>query len=380
MLNLHPRIADLKPSATVEMTEKIRSERAAGRHILSLSSGDPNIPTDPRIIEAATQAMAAGDTKYAPSPGIPALREAVAARELRKSGANYDPADILITPGGKFALFAAMMSFVGTGDEVLIAEPGWVSYSPIVSICGATPVIVPALGRLDIAELERLSSPHTRAIIVNSPVNPSGRVVEADEIQALVEFAQRHDIWIVFDQVYSDLLHEGEFSYPQSTTQGFERTIVIDSFSKTFGMTGWRLGYLALPPGYARRIQRLIQHSIYSVPGFIQAAGVRALSLYDDLVPRYSAMFRQRQLKAHAALNQIPGIQCSLPRAGFYLFPSVSVDDRLVASHWLEKLSVSSLPGSAFGAAGSGHLRLSVTSPDDELEEALHRISQAGLP
>jgi len=377
-LSLATRVTELKPSATVEMTERLRAARAAGRRILSLSSGDPNIETDERIIDAAARAMRAGDTHYGPAAGMPALREAIAEREQRRCGALYRENDILITPGGKFALLAALMGTVSPGDEVIVPEPGWVSYGPCVKLCGGTPVIVPMLDQIDHAVIERAITPRTKAIIVNSPVNPSGRVLPQDEIDTVLELAERYNLSVVFDQVYSDLLHEGEFAYPQATESGRARTFVVDSFSKTFGMTGWRLGYLATPAGTAKTILRFIQHSIYCVPGFIQAAGLEALGLYDELVPMYRERFRARQLRAAARLDAIDGIECSAPRASFYLFPRVAADDGVLASAWLDKLDVSSLPGSAFGAAGAGHLRLSVAASDADIDEALERIARFG--
>jgi aspartate/methionine/tyrosine aminotransferase len=375
---LAARVAALKPSATVEMTERLRAARAAGRKILSLSSGDPNIDTDPRIIEAAHRAMLAGDTRYAPAPGILPLREAIVEREARH-GAQYTPADILVTPGGKFALLAALMGTVSTDDEVIIPEPGWVSYGPCVQMCGGKPVILPMLDSIDLAALERAITPRTVAIILNSPVNPTGRVLPPAEVQGVLELAERHNLWLIFDQVYADLLHVAPFTYPQATEAGHARTLVVDSFSKTFGMTGWRLGYLALPTGMAKTVQRFLQHSVYCVPGFIQAAGVTALGLFDEVVPQYRETFRRRQLHAAERLNAIPGVKCEAPGASFYLFPSVQADDSALAARWLDTLNVSTLPGSAFGATGAGHLRLSVTSDDAEIDAALDLISKAGL-
>ena len=376
---LTARVAELKPSATVEMTERLRAARAAGRNILSLSSGDPNIETDSRIIDAAERAMRAGDTRYGPAAGMPALREAIAERERHRCGATYEAADILITPGGKFALLTALMGTVAPGDEVIVPEPGWVSYGPCVKLCGGTPVILPMLDRVDSAMIERAITPRTKAIILNSPVNPTGRVLPQDEIDAVLALAERHNLVLVFDQVYSDLLHEGPFAYPQATPAGQARTVVVDSFSKTFGMTGWRLGYLATPPGLAKTILRFVQHSIYCVPGFVQAAGLEALGLYDELVPVYRERFRTKQLRVAEHLDKIDGIECIAPRASFYLFPRVAADDSALATAWLDKLDVSSLPGSAFGAAGAGHLRLSVTASDADIDEALERIAKFGL-
>lgn len=376
---LADRVVGLKPSATVEITERVRNARAAGRKIIGLSSGDPNLETDPRIIAAAERAMRAGDTHYGPPAGLPALREAIVHRDTRRSGVTYDAADVIVTPGGKFALLTALMGVVQPGDEVLVPEPGWVSYGPCVHMCGGTPVGISMLDRIDEAALESVVTPRTKAIIINSPVNPTGRVLSAAEIASVLTFAQRHDLWILFDQVYSDLLYQGEFPNPQRLPGGQERVFVIDSLSKTFGMTGWRLGYLLTPPGLSKTILKFIQHSIYCVPGFVQAAGITALSLDQELVPRYRKIFRSRLETAAARLSATPGISCELPSATFYLFPSVAASDTEVAKRWLDEIDVASVPGSSFGKSGAGHLRLSLTCSDNELDEALNRIARIGV-
>ncbi len=373
------RVASLRPSATVEMTEKVRAARASGRRILSLASGDPGIPTDPRIIEAAHAALKAGDTRYGPVLGDPKLRAALAAHESRRSGAQYEEGDIIVTPGGKFALLTALMGIVEAGDEVLVPEPGWVSYGPCVELCAGKPVMLPMLDRIDTELVAKAITPRTVAIIVNSPVNPTGRVVTQKELDALVELADRHNLWIVFDQVYSDLVHTASFPTPQATAKGRALTFVVDSFSKTFGMTGWRLGYLAVPAGISKPISRFIQHSIYCVPGAVQVAGLKALEIYDEVVPGYRELFRRRQREAASRLDAVAGISCVAPDASFYLFPSVDADDRALAARWLDLHDVASVPGSAFGSAGARHLRLTVTASDQEIDEALTRIAAAGV-
>jgi aspartate/methionine/tyrosine aminotransferase len=376
---LAARFLGLKPSATVEMTERVRNARASGRKIIGLASGDPNIDTDPRIIAAAERAMRQGDTRYGPPAGVPALREAIVKREAERSGVTYDPADVIVTPGGKFALLTALMAVVENGDEVLVPEPGWVSYGPCVQLCGGTPVGISMLDRIDEAALERTVSPRTKAIIVNSPVNPTGRVFSAGEIASVLAFAQRHDLWIVFDQVYCDLLYSGDFPTPARLAGGRERVLVVDSLSKTFGMTGWRLGYLALPPGLSKSVLKFIAHSVYCVPNFLQTAGVTALSLSDELVPRYREMFRERLARAAARLSSVPGIACSMPAATFYLFPSVQAADTEVARRWLDEIDVATVPGSSFGRGGVGHVRMSLACSDHELDDALERIARIGI-
>jgi aspartate/methionine/tyrosine aminotransferase len=373
------RFRTMKPSATVENSERIRAARAAGRRILGLSSGDPGLVTDPRIIAAAEAAMRDGQTHYSAPAGEPGLRAAIARREQARSGASYDPADILVTPGGKFALVTALMGVVNPGDEVLVLEPGWVSYGAAVRLAGGVPVSVPTLDRLDPDALERSITPRTCALILNSPVNPTGRVLRESELVAAIAVAKRHCLWIVFDQVYGDLAYDIPMAYPQALAGGFSRTLVVDSLSKSFGMTGWRLGYLALPRGLAAGVVKFLQHSIYCVPPFIQKAGEAALALAGELVPRYRELFRRRLAHAAAALDALPGIACAMPDATFYLFPRVDADDVVLAQRWLAEGDVAVMPGSAFGPSGKGHLRLSLACGDDELEEALARIARMGV-
>lgn len=373
------RFRVMQPSATVENTERIRVARASGRRILGLSSGDPNIVTDPRIIAAAERAMRGDRTHYSAPGGEPELRTAIAAREAERSRARYDPDDILVTPGGKFALLTALMGIVNPGDEVLVPQPGWVSYGPCVRLCGGSPVAVPMLDRLDLAAMAAAVTAHTRALILNSPVNPTGRVLSEAELGAVIALAHKHDLWIVFDQVYSDLIYGKKFPYPQALGGGFERTLVVDSLSKSFGMTGWRLGYLALPPGMAKSLIKFLQHSIYCVPAFIQAAGAEALSLRRELVPQYRDMFRRRLERTSVRLDAMPGIGCVMSDATFYLFPKVAGDDTAIAQRWLAEGNVAVMPGSAFGANGKGHLRLSLSCSDADLDEALTQIARLGI-
>ena len=374
---LGARFRSLKPSATVEMSERVRAAKQQGRDVIGLASGDPNVPTDERIVEEAYRSLKSGATHYTSSLGELALREAVARRELQRAAASYDPADVIITPGGKFAVLAALMALVDAGDEVLIPQPGWVSYGPCVRLCGGVPIAVNMLERFDMAALERACTGRTRAVIVNSPVNPTGRVLTRDEIDALVAMAESRNIWIIFDQVYADLTYNGSITFPQAVPTGHERTLVVDSLSKSFGMTGWRLGYLAMPPGIVSSVVKFIQHSIYCVPPFIQAAGVRALELSDELQPRYRAHFRKRVLRAAEALDKVAGIDCAIPEAGFFLFPRVEGDETQIARRWLDELDIAVLPGTAFGEAGAGHLRISLSCSDADIDRALDRIAHA---
>lgn len=373
------RFRSIAPSATVEMSERVRTARASGREIINLATGDPNLPTDPRIIDAAERAMRDGRTHYSSSVGEPALRSAVTQRESERSGAAYAPDDVLITPGGKFAVLTALMGIVEPGDEVLIPAPGWVSYGPCVTLSGGTPVPLRVLDTLDPEELERAVTPRTHAVIVNSPSNPTGRVMSTAEVDAVVEVAVRHDLWIIFDQVYADLVYDGDLPFPQSRRDGLERTLVVDSLSKSFSMTGWRLGYLLMPPGLVGSFKKFVQHSVYCVPAFVQAGGVRALELAAELLPGYRMLFQARVKRGAEKLEEIEGMTCPLPPASIHLFPRVDADEVALARRWLDECRVAVLPGTAFGQAGAGHLRVSMTCSDAELDVALDRLAKAGI-
>lgn len=373
---LAPRVTGIGPSATVEMTEQIRSARATGKKILSFASGDPNITTHPAVIEAAHRALLEGDTHYGPAAGISPLREAIAARLAGRSVARYTADEVLITPGGKFAVFAALMSVVMPGDEVIIFDPCWVSYGPCIQLCGGQPIVIPSRDGIPLEYVATRITPKTRMMIVNSPVNPTGRVLSRAELVGLAKLAKQHDLWLLFDQVYSDLVFNGEFVFMQDIEDAQDRTFVADSLSKTYGMTGWRVGFVIAPLRAIKPLLRVIQHSIYCVPPFIQAAAVAALALPETVIEDYRRIFSIRRDKAVSALNRLNGINCVAPDATFYLFPSVDRDDRAVAQEWLEKLSIAALPGSSFGADGAGHLRLSLACSDHDLDQALHKLSE----
>jgi aspartate/methionine/tyrosine aminotransferase len=373
------RLASLQPSATVEMTERVRAARAKGRPVIGLSSGDPNIPTDPRIVAAAEQALHAGRTHYSAPAGELTLRDAIAAREKVRGGADFHAEDVLVTPGGKFALLAALMAIVDPGDEVLIPEPGWVSYAPCVRLCGGMPIPFSTMNLIDQESFGRLFGPKTKAMIVNSPVNPTGRIISRDELISIGRISYENAAYIVFDQVYADLTHDTTMVFPQGGIVDSGRLFIIDSLSKSFGMTGWRLGYMIPPKEFVRPVLKFIQHSIYCVPAFIQLAGVRALELSDEVVPLYRSTFRNRLDRAVHRLSTVPGMSCHVPDAAFYLFPAIDGDDVATARTWLDQWDVAVLPGSAFGQAGKGHLRLSLAASDEEIDEALDRINAAGI-
>ena len=374
---LSNRFDDLKPSATVEMTEKVRQLRLSGKEIIGFSSGDPNIDTHPAIVKALNHAVQNGETNYGPPQGQEGLRKALSTYLTKRSNVEFLPEEIIITPGGKFAVYAAIMSIVNPNDEVIVLEPGWVSYSPCIMLAGGVPVRVNALNSINHEELNRKISPRTKAIIVNSPVNPTGRIIPEDELQLIAKLVKKHNLWVISDEVYSELVYEPHRHFSIAAMEEMKpRTFLVDSFSKTFGMTGWRLGSLSLPKDYVKNVLKIIQHSIYCVPPFIQSAAEEAMNLLPDIIPDIRNDFRSKVAYAWNKINALPGFSCPEPQATFYLFPQIQGDDKTLAMELLEKLNMAVLPGSAFGSSGKGHIRFSITCSTELLEKAMFLLEQ----
>jgi aspartate aminotransferase len=372
---LSNRFDNLKPSATVEMTEKVRQLRLSGREIIGLSSGDPNVRPHPAIVEALSEAIGAGETTYGPSQGKDGLRQALSAYLSNRSEADYSPDEIIITPGGKFAVYAAILSIVNPGDEVLVLEPGWVSYSPCITLAGGKAVHINCLKSVDHRKLKQAITARTKAIIINTPVNPTGRIISREELEKIAALACEFNLWVISDEVYAELVYAPHQHFSIAALDGMkERTFLVDSFSKTFGMTGWRLGGLALPPEHVKTVLKIVQHSIYCVPPFIQSAAEKALDLLPAIISDIRENFHQRVIYAQRKLNALPGFTCPPPVATFYLFPAADGDDKKLSMQLLDDLNIAVLPGSAFGHSGRGHIRFSLTCSMDVLREAMNRL------
>ncbi len=373
--DLSNRFDNLKPSATVEMTEKVRRLRSSGREIIGLSSGDPNLRPHPAIVEALNRAISSGETNYGPPQGKESLRQALSVYLSNRSGVDYSPSEIIITPGGKFAVYTAILSIVDPGDEVIVLEPGWVSYSPCITLAGGNAVQVDCLKCIDHQKLKHAITSQTKAIIVNTPVNPTGRILSREELEKIAALACEYNLWVISDEVYAELVYAPNHHFSIASLDGMkERTFLVDSFSKTFGMTGWRLGSLGLPPEHVKTVLKIVQHSIYCVPPFIQTAAEKALDLLPVIISDTRESFRQRVTYAHQKLQALPGFTCPPPVATFYLFPAIDGDDKKLSMQLLDDLNIAVLPGSAFGRSGRGHIRLSLTCSMDDLKEAIRRL------
>lgn len=377
------RMSRLGTETAFEVLAKARALEAQGREIVHLEIGEPDFNTPENVITAAEAALQEGFTHYSPSPGIPELREAIARFAGRKRGVRFSPEQVVVTPGGKPIMFFVLLALAEAGDEVIYPNPGFPIYESMINFVGATPVAIPLREknqfRLDVDELESKITPRTRLIIINSPQNPTGGVLSRSDVQRVSELVARHDVLLLSDEIYSEILYEGEHVSPIIFPGMPERTIILDGFSKSYAMTGWRLGYGIMPPDLVPHIARLVTNSVSCTATFVQKGGVAALEGPQDDVRNMVEEFRRRRQVIVEGLNQIPGVRCQVPAGAFYAFPYVGdlgLDCRAIADLLLYEGGVATLAGTSFGAYGEGYLRLSYANSIENLQKALDRIDQ----
>ncbi|MEO2002615.1 MAG: pyridoxal phosphate-dependent aminotransferase [Candidatus Poribacteria bacterium] len=381
----NPALADraklLRTESAFEVLHRARALEAAGRDIVHLEIGQPDFPTPGHIVDAAFKAVRDGATGYAPTVGIPELRDAVAEYTTASRGVNVTPDQVVITPGAKPIMFFALLACVEAGDEVITPNPGFPIYESMIRFVGAKPVPLPlreGIGfRFDVDELRSLVTSKTKMLIVNSPGNPTGGVLGDRELSAIAELATEHRFWVLSDEVYSRLLYGAEHRSILSYDGMADLTILLDGVSKTYAMTGWRLGWGVMPKRLVDAFSLLMVNSNSCTAPFTQHAGVAALRGPQDAVDEMHAEFTARRDILIHGLNAIDGIRCEKPAGAFYAFPNVtgiSADDGKFARDLLEEAGVATLWGSSFGSHGAGRLRLSYANSRDALTEALRRI------
>jgi aspartate/methionine/tyrosine aminotransferase len=361
-----------------EVLARAKALEALGRRVIHLEIGEPDFPTPAHIVEAAARALRDGYTHYCPAPGLPVLREACAAHLSQHRRLPIDPMRVLVAPGAKPFLFFGVLATCDPGDEVIYPNPGFPIYESVIRWAGATPVALPltedrgfAFSADDLAE--RLTD-RTKLVILNSPANPTGGIVERALNVEIAGLLAEHDCWILSDEVYSEMLYDAEHDTIASHQGLLDRTILLDGFSKTFAMTGWRLGYAALPEPLVEPITRLLINSVSCTAPAIQLAGVAALTGPRVEVDLMFAEFRRRREAVVAGLNTLPGVTCVTPRGAFYAFPNVTgagMSARRLADRLLDEAGVAVLAGTAFGEYGEGYLRLSYANSLENIEEAL---------
>jgi len=365
---------------------KAKALEARGQDIIHLEIGEPDFDTADHIVEAGCQALRSGETHYTPTAGIPELREAIAADVAKSRGIDVDPAQVVVTPGGKPIMFFAILALVEEGDEVLMPNPAFPIYESMVDFVGGTPVFVPLRQengfRFDLDEFRAGLSEKTRLVILNSPANPTGGVFTREDIRGIAEILhERPDVTVLSDEIYARLLYSGSFASIASEP-GFGpdgRTIILDGFSKTYAMTGWRLGYGVMPETLAEQVTKLQVNSNSCTAAATQHAGLAALHGPQDAVDRMLEEFRARRNLIVAGLNDLPGVECISPQGAFYAFPKVSgtgYSAGELADLLLEEAGVACLSGTAFGRHGEGHLRLSYANSQENISRALDRMQE----
>jgi len=379
------RLNALSGEGAFEVLVAARRLEAAGRQVIHLQIGEPDGATPPHVVEAAVRALHDGQTRYVNPAGLPALRDAIAAslawRGVRGPGAEH----IVVVPGAKPMVFYALLAVLEAGDEVLVPDPGFPIYPSVVRFAGAVPVRYPLddLGGLDAERLAPLIGPRTRALVVNLPGNPTGGVATTHALHAIAELALRHDLVVISDEVYGRIRYDGRSDSIAALPGLLERTIIVDSFSKAYNMTGWRLGFGVLPATLVERVTTLVVNGTSCTPPFVQLAGLAALTGPQDAVTATVARLERRRDWLVDGLNGLPGIRCPRPVGAFYAYPDVrqveeraGLSTRELAARLLEEYGVAVLPGTDFGPGGAGHLRLSFAVPPAELDLALERIRE----
>ena len=385
-MKLAGRMGRLGTETAFSVLAKAKALEARGKDIIHLEIGEPDFDTADHIVEAGCRALRSGETHYTPTAGIPELREAIAEDVAKSRGIDVDPAQVVVTPGGKPIMFFAILALVEPGDEVLMPNPAFPIYESMVDFVGGTPVFVPLRQengfRFDLDEFRAGLGEKTRMVILNSPANPTGGVFTAEDIRGIAEILrERPDVVVLSDEIYARLLYSGSFA-SIALEKGFGpdgRTIILDGFSKTYAMTGWRLGYGVMPEALAEQITKLQVNSNSCTAAATQHAGLAALSGPQDAVDRMLEEFRARRDLIVAGLNDLPGVECISPQGAFYAFPKISDTGRPageLADLLLEEAGVACLSGTAFGRHGEGHLRLSYANSRENISRALDRMHE----
>ena len=364
-----------------EVLAKARALEKQGRNVIHLEIGEPDFPTPPHVVEAGKQALDEGWTKYGPTPGFPEFREAIAAYVSRTRGVKVSGENVCVVPGGKPIMFFSMIALLEVGDEVIFPDPGFPIYESVIRFLGATPVPIPLVESrgfsFDLDTLRDRLSNKTKMVILVSPANPTGGVIPKEDLARMADMFRDRDIMVLSDEIYSRIWYETEPSSIASFDGMLEKTIILDGFSKTYSMTGWRLGYGVMPLWMADAVTKLMVNSNSCTASFTQRAGMAALSGPQDCVTAMVTEFRKRRDVIVKGLNEIPGFQCSVPPGAFYAFPNVSgtgISSKELADYLLNEAGVACLNGAAFGEHGNGYLRFSYGNSLANITEAIERI------
>ena len=381
------RVSQLQNEGAYAVLAAATELEREGRDIVHLEIGQPGFPSPEHVVEAGVDAIRGGKTKYSSPDGTPALREAIADYVTRTRDVPVTPDEVVVGPGAKPGLFFPTLALVQPGDEVIYPDPGFPTYRAMTQVAGAVPVPVPLRpdgASFDMDAFRAAITPATKLIVLNSPANPTGGVMPSDDVEEVARVATENDAWVLADEIYSRLVYPAEDGTPGSAPSVFsipgmrDRTVLVDGCSKTYCMTGWRLGWAVMPPALARRVELLVVHSVGCTATFTQEAGLAALVGPQEGVDAMVEEYRRRRDFVVGALNDIPGVSCPVPEGAFYAFPDVSsfgLSSKEVADRLLSEGGVAVLPGTDFGANGEGKIRLSYVEDMETLEEGVRRIA-----
>jgi aspartate aminotransferase len=381
------RTSHLAPEGAYQVLAKAGQLEAAGRDIVHFEIGQPDYETFANVSLAGIKAISEGKTRYTHPAGIPPLREAIAEDIGRRRGITIHPDEVVVSPGGKPNLFFPTLALIEPGDEVIYPNPGFPTYEAMIGVAGGVPVPVPLLEEnsfsFDLDAFDRLIGKRTKLIILNSPSNPTGGVIPDHDLEHIAAQAQKFNSWVMSDEIYARIAYDGlQVSSIASLSGMKERTIIVDGFSKTYSMTGWRLGYGIMPKELAEKVGLLLTHSLGSTAHFTQFAGIEAIAGPQDMVDGMVREYERRRNVIVDGLNRIPGFTCKKPQGAFYVFPNIKATGMMsnaLANLILEKAGVALLPGSSFGKYGEGYLRLSYATSIPVIEEGLARIRKVLL-
>ncbi len=381
---LSNRLEKVAPSATLQITARAKALKVTGKDVVSLAAGEPDFDTPQHIKDALTKALNEKFIYYTPSAGISELKKAIAEKLEKENRIPCTESEVIVTPGAKQALYEAIFSITNQGDEVLCPDPGWVSYEPIIQLAAGKPVLVPTREEdgfaYKVEALEEKITEKTRAVIINTPSNPTGAILDRSILKGIADLCVDHDIIAISDEIYEKIIYEGEHVSIASLPGMAERTITVNGFSKAYSMTGWRLGYAAGPVEIIQAMSKVQEHTVSCATSFVQKAGVVALTSPQDDVTKMVTEFRRRRDTLIKLLGEIDGVSCVKPRGAFYVFPNFKrygSDSFELANYLLEEAGVAFIPGAAFGAGGEGFQRISYATSMENIERAMGRIKKA---
>jgi aspartate aminotransferase len=383
-MQLAERMSRIGVESAFDVLVRARALESRGKHVIHLEIGEPDFPTAPHIVEAAKRALDEGWTHYGPTQGYPELREAIARHISSTRGIPVGPERVCVVPGGKPIIFFPMLALLEPGDEVIYPNPGFPIYESMIRFLGATPVPMPLVeGRgfsFDLDTLRDKLSSRTKMLILNSPQNPTGGLIPAADIEAIAEMVRDRDLIVLSDEIYSRIVYDGTPVSISRFPGMLEKTIILDGFSKTYAMTGWRMGYGVMAPWLVEAVNKLMVNSNSCTASFTQRAGLAAICGPQDGVTAMVEEFRRRRDAFCTALNEIPGFRCPIPGGAFYAFANVQGTGRSskeLADFLLESVGVACLNGGAFGEYGEGYIRFSYANSYENLMEAAERIRRA---